>query len=132
MKKMLLLLGCFIAACTGVKANGTEPGEPPAETIRKKDVNGGVFHSQSKKPLENVSVTAFSKVKKEQVAHTNRSGNYTFNGLQPGVYKLVFEKDGFKKVTKEKVVVKTDETYQMDVEMIREKDFIFLPGTFSF
>jgi hypothetical protein len=130
MKKTLLLLACCMAAGFGARANGTDPGEPAA--IRKTDVNGDVFHSQSKKPLEHVSVTAYSRIKKEKVAHTNSRGNYAFDGLQPGVYKLVFEKEGYKKVTKEKVVVKTDETYQMDVEMIREKDFIFFPGTFSF
>ena len=33
---------------------------------------------------------------------------HAFDELKPGVYKFVFEKAGFKKVTKDKVVVKTD------------------------
>jgi len=47
------------------------------------------------------------------------------------VYKFVFEKTGFKKVTKEKVVIKTDETFQMQIEMVEMGDYDILPSPFS-
>jgi hypothetical protein len=52
--------------------------------------------------------------------------------LKPGVYKFVFEKAGFKKVTKDKVVVRTDEAFQLNIEMIQDNGFDLMPSPLHF
>ena len=63
---------------------------------------------------------------------TNDKGKYNFDDLKSGTYKFVFEKDGFKKVLKEKVIVKPDESIQLDVVMEEHVAFDFMPGPFNF
>ena len=52
--------------------------------------------------------------------------------LKAGVYKFVFEKAGFKKVTKDKVVVRTDEAFQLNIEMIQDNGFDLMPSPLHF
>ena len=132
MKIKLLLLSCTVLFASVIaKANPT-PTESDG-TTKKNDINGGVYHTTTKKPLTNVSVTAYlTSDKKEKVVLSDSNGNYAFDDLKPGVYKFVFEKDGYKKVTKEKVFIKTDEGFQLNIEMAEEKDFDFIPGAFNF
>ena len=63
---------------------------------------------------------------------TDDEGGFAFDELKPGTYKFVFEKAGFKKVTKEKVVVKTDEAFQLNIEMIETGNFDLMPSPFHF
>lgn len=132
MKIKLLLLSCTVLFASVIaKANPT-PTESDG-TTKKNDINGGVYHNTTKKPLSNVSVTAYlTSEKKEKVVLSDSNGNYAFDDLKPGVYKFVFEKDGYKKVTKEKIFIKTDEGFQLNIEMAEEKDFDFIPGAFNF
>ena len=95
-------------------------------------MNGFVTHAESKKPLKDVSVTAILVSKKEKVVVTEENGSFSFDELKPGVYKFIFEKTGYRKVTKEKVVIKTDEAFQMNIEMIESNDFDIVPSPFSF
>ncbi len=65
MKYKVLLLSFFtIIISFGAKANIT-PGDD-VETIRKQDVTGAVYDNTTKKPLSNVSVTAYLVAKKEK------------------------------------------------------------------
>lgn len=132
MKIKLLLLSCTVLFASVIaKANPT-PTESDG-TTKKNDINGGVYHNTTKKPLSNVSVTAYlTSEKKEKIVLSDSNGNYAFDDLKPGVYKFVFEKDGYKKVTKEKIFIKTDEGFQLNIEMAEEKDFDFIPGAFNF
>lgn len=77
-------------------------------------------------------VTAYLISKKEKTVLTGEDGTYAFDELKPGTYKFVFEKAGFKKVTKEKVVVRTDEAFQLNIEMIAEPGFDLLPSPLHF
>ena len=131
MKIRLLLLGCFIVFTIMAKA---APAPADADgTTKKNDINGGVFHNETKKPITNVSITAYLTTnKKEKVVVSDANGNYAFDDLKPGIYKFVFEKDGYKKVTRDKIFIKTDEGFQLNIEMIQEKDFDFVPGAFTF
>lgn len=129
MKRKFLLLAILFCAALGASAN-TGPGN--GEESKKNDIAGGVVNAETKKPIGNVSVTAYSNSKKEKVVTTDNTGNYSFNDLKPGTYKLVFEKSGFKKVTKEKVVIRGDEGFQVNVELDEESEYILLPGQFFF
>jgi len=127
MKFKLLLLTIVFSACAFVaRANNTNP--PEVEGNKKNDIAGGVIHSETRKPLGNVNVIAYSSNKKEKVVLTDGNGNYSFNDLKPGTYKLVFEKDGYKKVTREKIIIRSDEGCQLNVEMDENDNFQILPG----
>ncbi|MEN9547644.1 MAG: hypothetical protein RIR12_235 [Bacteroidota bacterium] len=125
-KIVALLMGLFSFVFLQAADAGEEPGLP---TIGKKDdVNGIVLNAETKKPLEGVSVTAFLNTKKDKVVTTNDEGGFNFDDLRPGTYKFVFEKAGFKKITKEKTFIKTDEAFQLNIEMIELSDFDILPS----
>lgn len=127
MRIKLILLGCVaLFAALGAKAN-TSPC-PDAEPSKKSDILGGVYHSETKKPLSHVAVTAFSGNKKEKTVLTDSNGNYSFDELKPGSYTFVFQKDGFKKVTKAGTIHRVDEGLQLNVSMQEHNSFDLMPG----
>lgn len=129
MKQKLFLLGFSLLGFVAAKATDIGPG--PGDG-KKDDVNGTVLHSETKKPIKDVSITAYNVTKKEKVVLTDEDGVFSFDELKPGTYKFVFEKAGFRKATKEKIVVKTDESFQMNIEMIENSDFDIMPSPGSF
>ena len=130
MKKIsLLLIAICTLACLQSKATGIGPGNP-GKSIN--EVAGNIFDSDSKKPIGEVTVTAYSANKKEKFVITDEFGRFEFDELKTGVYKLVFEKVGYRKVVREKIAVKTDETYQMRIEMIEADGFDLMPSPFQF
>ena len=130
--RIKLFVLCCMAVCLSLasKAN-TTPGHGE-EAATKSDIAGGVFHSESKKPLASVVVTAFSGNKKEKVVLTDHNGNFSFDELKPGTYKFVFEKDGFKKVTRERTINRIDEGLQVNVQLDEHNSFDFMPGPSHF
>jgi hypothetical protein len=130
MKRKLLLLALLFSATAFVAGANNGPGN--GEDCAKKDIGGGVVNADTRKPLSNVVVTAYTNSKKEKAVTTDNSGNYSFNDLKPGTYKLVFEKSGFKKVTKDKVVIRGDEGSNLNIEMDEETEFPIIPGQLLF
>ena len=126
MKRKTILLTISLFGFLLANAN---TGEPQGS---KPDLVGVVIHSGNKKPLKSVTVTAYCSTQKQKVVETDEWGNFSFDELKPGTYKFIFEKTGFRKVTKEKVVVKTDEAFQMNIEMIEANDFDLMPSPFHF
>ena len=124
------MLAISLLGFVAVKANNTGPGNPG--NGRKDELNGVVIHAETKKPLKDVTVTAYLVSKKEKVDITNEEGIYNFDELKPGTYKFVFEKAGFKKITRDRVVVKTDETFQLNIEMIESSNYEIMPSPFNF
>ena len=122
--KSLLLISFFVLGSLIAKAN-TDPG-------KKDDIMGSVIGAEGKKPLKDVCITAYLCSKKEKVVITDGTGAYSFDDLKPGVYKFVFEKDGYKKVIKEKVTVKVDEGFQLDIEMLQDNSTDVMPSTSHF
>ena len=129
MKPKILLLAICLLGFAAAKANASIDPDPKK---RVDEVNGVIYDSEHKKPLKDVTITAYSVSKKEKTVLTDESGNYSFDELKPGIYKFVFEKAGFKKVTKEKVIVKTDETFQLNIEMAGSGDLEMMPSPFHF
>lgn len=129
MKQKIFILAISLLGFVAAKAGEVAP-DPGVG--KKDDLNGTVVHSESKKAMKDVSVTAYLVSKKEKVVVTNEEGGFAFDDLKPGTYKFVFEKAGFKKITKEKVVVKTDEAFQLNIEMIENNDFEILPSPLNF
>ena len=120
---LLLLLGSlFSFANNGDKGKKEDP-----------DMNGVVIAAETGKPLKDVSVTAYFNSKKEKVVTSNVNGNFSITDLKPGVYKFVFQKEGFEKVTREKVVLKTNEDYQLTIQMFDEENvFDLMPSPLRF
>ena len=129
-QRILLLFAICTLGCLQSKAgNCTKPGNP-GKSIN--EVAGNIVDGDSKKPLREVTVTAYSLNKKEKFVLTDEYGRFEFDELKTGVYKIVFEKEGYRKVVKEKVSVKTDETFQMRIEMIEADGFDLMPSPFQF
>jgi hypothetical protein len=127
MKLKMVLLTCFFSLAVAVaQATNDAPPGNGGET-KKNDIAGSVIDGDNKKPVSQVSITAILQDKKEKVIIADNNGNYSFDDLKPGTYKLVFEKNGYKKVTKDKVVIKTDNDMQLNIEMFKEGDFEFVP-----
>ena len=125
----------FLALCLlgfSVANASTEPEPSCPIKGKKNDIAGMVLQADTKKPLKDVNVTAYLLTKKEKAVQTDEIGNYAFDELKPGTYRFIFEKAGFKKVTREKVVVKTDEAFQLNIEMIESKDIDMVPSALHF
>ena len=122
--KFLLLISFFVLGSLIAKAN-TDPG-------KKDDIMGSVIGAEGKKPLKDVCITAYLCSKKEKVVVSDGTGAYSFDDLKPGVYKFVFEKEGYKKVIKEKITVKVDEGFQLDIEMLQDNSTDVMPSPSHF
>jgi 5-hydroxyisourate hydrolase-like protein (transthyretin family) len=130
-QRILLLIAICTMGCLQSKASGIDPGTPgKGRSIN--EVAGNIVDGDSKKPMSDVTVTAYSANKKEKFVLTDEWGRFEFDELKTGIYKLVFEKEGYRKVVREKVSIKTDETFQMRIEMIETDGFDLLPSPFQF
>lgn len=130
MKKKMLMMAIGLLGFVASRANAVDP-DPGRGCGKKDDLNGIVIHAESKKPLKDVSVTAVLVSKKEKIVITDGEGSFAFDELKPGTYKFIFEKAGFRKITKEKVVIKTDEAFQLNIEMIENSDYEIMPSPFN-
>ena len=130
-QRILLLIAICTMGCLQSKASGIDPGTP-GKGGSINEVAGNIVDGDSKKPISEVTVTAYSANKKEKFVITDEWGRFEFDELKTGIYKLVFEKEGYRKVVREKVSIKTDETFQMRIEMIEADGFDLLPSPFQF
>lgn len=119
----------FITGCLQSKAGEMDPNNS-GKTIN--EVAGNVIDAETKKPLKEVTVTAYLVSKKEKFVLTDELGKFDFDELKSGVYKLTFEKEGYRKITKDKVSIKVDETFQMRIEMLEDIDFDMMPSPYHF
>ncbi len=105
------------------------PGDPEKKIL---EISGSVIDGETGKPIKDVIITAYTSAKKERIGYSNESGKFGFDDLRSGIYKLVFEKSGYKKVVKEKVAIKTDETFLLQIEMIESSGYNFMPSALQF
>ena len=119
----LLLLGSFFSFANN---GGKEKKEDP-------DLMGIILQAETGKPLKDVNITAYNNTRKEKVVTSNANGSFSLTDLKPGVYKFVFEKEGFEKVTREKIVLKLNEGYQLNIQMSEEEHiFDMMPSPLRF
>jgi hypothetical protein len=131
MKFKIILLALAVLSF-GLAYASNEPSPTCEGKEKKNELEGMVTHAENKKPLKDVNITAYLITRKEKAVHTDELGGYSFDALKPGTYRLVFEKAGFKRVTKDKVVIRTDEAFQLNIEMIESKDFDLVPSPMHF
>lgn len=132
-KLLLLLLTCCFA-CTALHARNCSKNPDPVNKKKKDFVNGIVSHASNKRPLKDVSVTAYlhTDSKKEISVQTDEAGNYSLDGLKPGTYKLVFEKTGFRRVTKEKIIIKEEDNARLNIDLSEVSHQIMMPSPLHF
>ncbi|RYY55063.1 MAG: carboxypeptidase regulatory-like domain-containing protein [Chitinophagaceae bacterium] len=129
MKSVIFLFAMTLA---GYSANAAIDPEPGDCSGRKEEVLGLIQHAENKKPLARVNITAYLLSQKQKSVVSDENGNYSFDDLKPGTYRLTFEKAGFKKVTKDKVVIKTDEGFLINIEMEETRPLEFGPSALHF
>ena len=125
--KTLLIVSLLFAASV-VKANTKGNSTPRVEP---EDVYGSIVYAGKDKPLKDVIITAFLQSKKEKIVLSGTNGEYGIDNLPPGTYKIVFEKDGFRKVVKDKVIIKPNSGIELNIEM-EAKGFDLGPSPFHF
>ncbi len=129
-----LLAVILILSVNEAMANGEDKNAANGKTtINQDDVYGLITDADSDKPLKDVTVTAILLSKKEKASQSDYNGEYAIDELKPGIYKLVFEKDGYKRVVKEKVVIKANATTLLNIEMEQGSGrFDMMPSPFHF
>lgn len=131
MKCKIFFAACFFSLLSFAARAGAVVGGGTPTDLGKNELNGSVFHQENHKPLRDVTITAYSAAKKEMSVTSDVNGNYYFDGLKSGTYRFVFERDGYKKVTKEKVIIRSDEGVQLNIGMMEEEEFEWLPAAFQ-
>lgn len=97
------------------------------------ELSVSVFAGETGKPLKEVNVLVYSSTRLEKTISTNINGNVSLNDLKPGLYKLVFRKEGFAKVVREKVLLKANEDFQLTIQMFGQEDvFDMMPSPLRF
>ncbi|MEO5682406.1 MAG: carboxypeptidase-like regulatory domain-containing protein [Chitinophagaceae bacterium] len=115
---LLLLASVFSFANNAGKAKKEDP-----------DLMGIVIAAQTGRPIKDVNITAYSNSRKEKSVTSNANGSFSLADLKPGIYKFVFQKEGFEKVTREKMVLKMNEGYQLTIQMFEEENvFELMPS----
>ena len=95
-------------------------------------IMGAVRQSGSNRPLRDVTVSVYEDQQlRLKATITDEEGNFGISALKPGTYKIVFQKDGYRKQVREKVVVKTEGGIRLDVEM-EESTYELSPSPFHF
>ena len=120
---VVFLLGSFFCfANTGRKDKKEDP-----------DMNGFIIEAETGKPMKDVNITAYNNTKKEKVTTSNANGSFALIDLKPGIYKFVFQKEGFEKVIREKMILKPNEGYQLTIQMSAEENlFDLMPSPLRF
>jgi hypothetical protein len=121
----LFFLGIGSACAAKSVAGSIMPVDPEM-------IYGGVRQANSDRPIKDVTITViYQQNYSEKTFQTNVHGEFGINDLRPGTYKLVFQKDGYKKVVKDKLLVKTDNPIELQIEM-EETGYDLSPSPFHF
>jgi uncharacterized membrane protein len=130
-RKILLVIASLFLCITASFANNENNGEKKNKA--EPDMTGNITHAETGKPLKDVIVTAYNTTKKEKVVLSDGSGNFSLADLKPGTYKFTFEKDGYRKYTRDKVTLKTNEDYLLNIELNEDEEvFDMIPSTLHF
>lgn len=107
-----LFLSCLLLPAVAASAAGGKDGGNNGSNI------SGTVVSGTSQPLKQVTVVLSSPcLLKPQAFETDENGNFNIGQLEPCVYKLTFESNGYKKVTNDKVVVVSDKKTQLKVQL---------------
>lgn len=83
-------------------------------------VTGTVIDASTKKPLADVTIVAVNSANKSETVTTNSQGQFKISSLPQGTYTLKLAKDDYKNLDKKEVVVKSDGTTKVTIELVAE------------
>lgn len=83
-------------------------------------LSGTIIDASTKKPLADVTIVAVNSANKSEVVTTNAQGQFKISSLPQGTYTLKIAKEDYKNIDKKDVVVKTDNTTKVTIEMVAE------------
>jgi hypothetical protein len=112
---VVLLALLFVLSGTAFQANAQTPENKPPAT--QTGSIAGTALDQSTAVIAGVVVTVIDSGGQPASASTDEKGEYRFDGLAPGTYKLMATAPGFTDFTKEGVTVKAGETERVDLTM---------------
>lgn len=95
--KILLLTIIGVMGCVFANATGIEPKDGPG---KGDEMSGSIINAETKKPLREVTITAYVGSRKEKYVLSDELGRYGFDDLKPGTYKIVFEREGYKRIVR--------------------------------
>lgn len=124
-----LLVTVFVFSAVIVKAN-IDPANPETPVNKIREINGMIIDAETKKGLKEVKVTIYTASKKEKSVITDKTGKFAMNELKAGDYKLVFEKEGYLRHTLEKISIKPEETFQVNIELTEDTEMMFIASPF--
>lgn len=113
MKKLLIAAILVCLAHVGFASAGTNSNSSAA-------VTGTVVDATTKKPLADVTIVAVNGSNKSEVVTTNAQGQFRIHSLANGTYTIKLSKDDYKNQEKKEIVVKTDNTTRVTIEMVAE------------
>jgi hypothetical protein len=129
-KLLYLFAAAFFFSISSVYAADCRVARDPI--IDPEIIFGGVRHASTDKPIRDVTITFFHQNStREKTIQTNANGEFGVDDLRPGIYKIVFQKDGYKKVVKDKITVKPDAGIELQIEM-EEAGYELSPSPFHF
>ena len=95
--------------------------QPDAGSVGKSVIIGTVIDTETKKPLQDVVITATSpSLQGEQTVVSDANGNYRIPQLPAGTYTLRFERESFKPVARPELQLLLNRTIRVNVEMLPE------------
>ena len=95
-------------------------------------ISGAVKQVNTQKPIRDVTIMIIQQnTSKGKIIQSNNLGEFGINDLPPGTYKLVFQKDGYKKVVKDKITVMPNRGIELKIEM-EEVSYDLSPSLFHF
>ncbi len=103
----------------------------PGEKDKKEDPDlmGVIVAAETGKPIKDVNITAYNNSKKEKTVTSNAAGTFSLADLKPGIYKFVFQKEGYEKVVRDKIILKLNDAYQLNIQMFEEENvFDLIPS----
>src|SRR5688500_4400454 len=80
--KFLLLTIIGVMGCVFANASGIDSIEGPGKGVD--EMNGNVLDAETKKPLKEVTITAYVVSRKEKYVLSDELGRYGFEDLKPG------------------------------------------------
>lgn len=126
---MRLLLFTLLFSALTFSASANNKPDPGTSGI---DLSGEVTDADNKKPLSNVTISIIShETKEKKQIVTDNYGGFSCSDIKAGFYKLIFQRDGYKKLVKEKVFLKEDSNLGLSIQMMEaEDDFQLIPNIF--
>lgn len=117
MKKLIVIIIALVAVATSTFAK--ESSKPVEKApIQASVLTGKIIDKVSGEELVGVAVRIDGT---ENICYTDFEGNFAFNNIKPGSYKLDVEMISYEKVTTQKIQVEANEAHELKIKLEQDK-----------